>query len=280
MIIINSSSFPITAWLPMTGSREQQVILGLPECKILCIIKSIVQNIVSTKVTDINCVFRWLANSQQSLLRVSVPYLPFSFTAWEDCRDLWWTLCCFSLIEVLLLSFSHNYETQRDAYSRYANMVCRHGDMHFHIHTKPPFRTRAYTDIKGPLFSPSYRYSTGGFCCEHIYVCDTVCLWARGCVKPQYTGWTLADTLGWLSHGCVCVCARALWFVSVWTNWVTTAAPATMLREAEQLCLWRRLFVVVVGGRQEMRSCSLAVCVRAGLIKERGQARRRIPITY
>lgn len=33
MIVINSSSFPIAAWLPMTGSREQQVILGLPKCK-------------------------------------------------------------------------------------------------------------------------------------------------------------------------------------------------------------------------------------------------------
>lgn len=32
-----------------------------------------------------------------------------------------------------------------------------------------------------------------------------------------------------------------------------TAVPPTMLTEAEQLCLWRRLFVVV--GRQEMRSC-------------------------
>ena len=46
---------------------------------------------------------------------------------------------------------------------------------------KAPFRTRAYTDIKGPLFSPSYRYSTGGFCCEHIYVNDTVCLSACMC---------------------------------------------------------------------------------------------------
>lgn len=44
-----------------------------------------------------------------------------------------------------------------------------------HIHThKAPSRTKAYTDIKGPLFSPSYRYSTGGLCCVHLRLCHCV----------------------------------------------------------------------------------------------------------
>lgn len=44
---------------------------------------------------------------------------------------------------------------------------------HIHIH-KAPSRTKAYTDIKGPLFSPSYRYSTGGLCCVHLRLCHCV----------------------------------------------------------------------------------------------------------
>ena len=61
------------------------------------------------------------------------------------------------------------------------------------------------------------------------------------------------------------LCAHAFWFVFLFflcvNNWETTAVPPTMLREAEQLCLWRCLFVVV--GRQEMRSCwGLWLCAR------------------
>lgn len=62
---------------------------------------------------------------------------------------------------------------------------------------KAPFRTRAYTDIKGPLFSPSYRYSTGGLWCVHIYVSTTACLWVvlwettmysvNSCRHPRYS---------------------------------------------------------------------------------------------
>lgn len=64
-------------------------------------------------------------------------------------------------------------------------------DVHTHSHThKAPFRTRAYTDIKGPLFSPSYRYSTGGLCCEHIYVyaavCETTMYRVNSCRHPPH----------------------------------------------------------------------------------------------
>ncbi len=50
--------------------------------------------------------------------------------------------------------------------------MCTHNYTYTH---KAPFRTRAYTDIKGPLFSPSYRYSTDALFCEHICVYGTVC---------------------------------------------------------------------------------------------------------
>ena len=138
--------------------------------------------------------------------------------------------------------------------------MCKHGktDRHTrtHLHThKAPFRTRAYTDIKGPLFSPSYRYSTGGLCCEHIYVYTAVCFMSTSVCVWNHNMWSeLSQTPSAPRADChMGLCACALWFVFCATDWETTAVPPTMLREAEQLCLWRRLFVVV--GRQEMRSC-------------------------
>lgn len=129
----------------------------------------------------------------------------------------------------------------------------RQTDRHTHAftYTQSPFRTRAYTDIKGPLFSPSYRYSTGGLCCEHIYVrvfmsasvCETTIYGVNSCRHPRHPELIVTR-----------VCARVhhcgLFFVN---NWETTAVPPTMFREAEQSGLWRHLFVVVE--REEMRSC-------------------------
>lgn len=115
-----------------------------------------------------------------------------------------------------------------------------------------PFRTRAYNDIKGTLFSPSYRYSTGGLCCVHIYVSLPLCVYRHVCVKAQCMEWTLANTQGNQIVTWFCVCLRIVFFLCV-INSDATAVPPTMLREAEQLFLWQRLFVVV--WRQEMRSC-------------------------
>lgn len=77
--------------------------------------------------------------------------------------------------------------------------MCKHRKTdrrtHAFTYTQSPFRTRAYTDIKGPLFSPSYRYSTGGLCCEHIYVrvfmspsvCETTIHGVNSCRHPRHS---------------------------------------------------------------------------------------------
>lgn len=69
-------------------------------------------------------------------------------------------------------------QTQKDRPTRTHNYTYTH---------KAPFRTRAYTDIKGSLFSPSYRYSTDALCCEHIYVYVTVCFMSASvCETTMY----------------------------------------------------------------------------------------------
>lgn len=73
-------------------------------------------------------------------------------------------------------------------------------------------------------------------------VCETTIHGVNSCRHPRHQELIVA----W-----VCVRVRCGLFF-VWAT-ETTAVPTTMLREAERLCLWRRLFVVV--GRQEMRSC-------------------------
>lgn len=167
----------------------------------LCLIKHYCQHQTGEQNTCIKCV----------LLTWKLPAVSFSL-----CFTLLFPLIIYSIrwLETLgpfvdklfssLLSFGliwsqffKQTQIQRSTYSIYKHSLfenterqtCTLAQTH-----KAPFRTRAYTDIKGPLFSPSYRYSTGGLCCAHIYVYATVCLWARVCVKPQCMGWTLADT--------------------------------------------------------------------------------------
>lgn len=81
---------------------------------------------------------------------------------------------------------------------------------------KAPFRTRAYTDIKGSLFSPSYRYSTDALCCEHIYVYCTVCFMSASVCETTMYGGELLQTPLAPRAGChMGLCACALWFVFV-----------------------------------------------------------------
>lgn len=142
---------------------------------------------------------------------------------------------------------------------------------HTHTH-KAPFRTRAYTDIKGPLFSPSYRYFTAGLCCEHIYVTcfmsANVCVWE----KPQCMQWTLADTLDTPELTVTRVlsaCAQGVLFLCEQLR-NNSSSTNNAQRGREQLCLWRRLFVVVE--TQEMRSCwGLGLCAPPSLLKSRAR---------
>lgn len=166
---------------------------------------------------------------------------------------------------------THNY---RDTYSMYTNIVCvqtqkdrhTHRHTHLHMHTKPPSGQGLTLTLKGLCLAPVIATPQAGYVvcistslplCVYECVCY-VCV----CVKRQCMAWTLADTQGtqsWSSHGFVCACIVVCFCLN---NYETTAVPPTMLREAEQLFLWRCLFVVLVG-RQEMRSCwGLWLCVR------------------
>lgn len=100
-----------------------------------------------------------------------------------ETQDLCWTNSSpyFSLNVPFCPSSAKFLKQTQKAHAVYTNIAHvqteRQTDRHKHMHSnKAPFRMRAYTDIKGPLFSPSYRYSTGGLCCEHIYASATVCL--------------------------------------------------------------------------------------------------------
>lgn len=116
---------------------------------------------------------------------------------------------------------------------------------HTHTH-KAPFRTRAYTDIKGPLFSPSYRYFTAGLCCEHIYVTCFMSANVCVCVRNHNVCSELLQTpstpRSWRSRGFCLHVHRGFCFCA--NNWETTAVPPTTLREGENncafdgVCLW------------------------------------------
>lgn len=114
-------------------------------------------------------------------------------------------------------------QTQKygEEYSAYTNIVCvqkwedRHTDTHTHTRThKAPFRTRAYTDIKGSLFSHSYRYSTGGLCCEHIYVYAAVCFYERVWNHNVWRELLQTPSAPRACHtGLVCMCTTCLLFL-------------------------------------------------------------------
>lgn len=121
----------------------------------------------------------------------------------------------------------------------------------FHIHTKPPSGQGLTLTLKGLCLAPVIAIPQAGYV---VSISTSMCLWAQVCVKPQYIEWTLADTpgtQGWLSHGFVCACIIVVCFFCEQLR--NNSIQPTMLREAEQLCFWRRLFVVVE--REEMRSC-------------------------
>lgn len=154
--------------------------------------------------------------------------------------------------------------------------------MHFHIHTKPPSGQGLTLTLKGLCLAPVIATPQAGFCCEHIYVLWHCVFMSMGKRVWNHNTWgELLQTPS--APGADCrigfVCPFALWFVSVWTT-EKQRQLHQQCSERQNNCAFDGVLFVVVVGRQEMRSCSLALCVRAGLIKERGRARRRIPITY
>lgn len=141
-----------------------------------------------------------------------------------------------------------------------------------HIHThKAPSRTKAYTDIKGPLFSPSYRYSTGGLCCVHLRLCH--CVFVSVC-ETQCMGWTLADTLG-IQSSTVCVHGHSgfVWTTEKQQQFHQQCSQKQNNCAFDGVCLWW-------WGDRKWDHAEGSDCVRGRLIEEPGQARSRIPITY
>lgn len=153
---------------------------------------------------------------------------------------------------------------------------------HLHVHTKPPSGQGLTLTLKGLCLAPVIATPQAGFVVS-ISTSTPLCVYERARVVCETANsWSeLSQTpkapRAWLSHGLVCMCA--LWFVFCVNNWETTAVSPTMLREAEQLCLWRRF---VCGGGEtgnEIMLRALAVCAQS-LSKSWAGAGRRIPITY
>lgn len=135
-------------------------------------------------------------------------------------------------------------QTQKDRPTRTHNYTYTH---------KAPFRTRAYTDIKGSLFSPSYRYSTDALCCEHIYVYAIVCFMSASVCETTMYGvnscrhpWHLKLVVTW-----VCVHVRCGCFLS---EQLRNNSSSTNNAQRSRTIVPLNVFVVVVV-RQEMRSC-------------------------
>ena len=120
------------------------------------------------------------------------------------------------------------------------------------MQTKPPSGQGLTLTLKGLCLAPAIATPQAGYVVS-ISTSTPQCLW-------NHNVWSeLLQTPSVPRANVALVCVCALWFVFCVQNWETTTVSPTILREAEQLCLWRRLFVVF--GRQEMRSCwGLRLC--------------------
>lgn len=178
--------------------------------------------------------------------------------------DLWWTMLSLFLSHFISIFLQvQNTQIQRNTYSTYTNtkwQTDRQTHTNFHMNTKPPSGQGLTLTLKGLCLAPVIATPQAG-CDVCISTSLLLCVYEFVCVKPQCMAWTLADTQGtqsWSSHGFECACIVVCFCLS---DYETTAVAPTMLKEPEQLFLWRRLFVVV--GRQEMRSCwGLRLCAR------------------
>ena len=182
------------------------------------------------------------------------------------------------LLSPLSPSFSNKHtNTERSTYSIYKHSLCvntekqtdvhthSHTHTHTHTHTKPPSGQGLTLTLKGLCLAPVIATPQAGYvvsiststplCVSWVRVCETTMYGVNSCRHPPHPELTVTWVCVHMPFGlffCFFLCVN---------NWETTAVPPTMLREAEQLCLWRCLFVVV--GRQEMRSCwGLWLCAR------------------
>lgn len=113
------------------------------------------------------------------------------FSSWVQCHVIW----VFSKFHPPQKKQKKNNKIQIQTYTVFTHSSCVNTKTYrcAHIHThKAPSRTKAYTDIKGPLFSPSYRYSTGGLCCVHLRLCVFVSMCdtmygVNSCRHPRHT---------------------------------------------------------------------------------------------
>lgn len=131
------------------------------------------------------------------------------------------------------------------------------------IQTKPPSGQGLTLTLKGlclatVITAPQAGYVLSIYVSAPVYVCVYACVGntkygVNSCRHTQHPVLMLYEFVCkvfefffsplFSTFFQICVCAN---------NWKTTTVPPTMLTEAEQLCLWRCLFVV---DRQEMRSC-------------------------
>lgn len=160
----------------------------------------------------------------------------------------------------------------------------KYGKVHTCTHSNTaPFRTRAYTDIKEPLFCHSYRYTTGRLCCEHI--CVWV-LWAQVyvCVY-KHNAWSAlwqtpsahrCDCHTGLSSCVVCFCLSVVLFMC---EQLKDNSSSTNKARRNWTILPLTVFVCGSADRK-WDHAEGSGCVRTKLIKKQSQTRSWIWITY
>lgn len=192
------------------------------------------------------------------------------FSSWVQCHVIW---VVFSKFHPPTKKQTNN-KIQIQTYTVFTHSSCVNTKTYrcAHIHThKAPSRTKAYTDIKGPLFSPSYRYSTGGF-----MLCASTSLSLCVCERVWHNVWgELLQTPSAYRAARVCVHGHSgfVWTTEKKQQFHQQCSQKQNNCAFDGVCLWW-------WGDRKWDHAEGSDCVRGRLIEEPGKARSRIPITY